>query len=423
MRISNYQQEDPLESRGIRRSPKMRLPTLGLHSSPVPVNLASSSPPNYVNSLTNVCQSYCAGTFARLIDGTSDLSLNGHFMKNYNCDIVELTRQITSDRVCLLTPKAGIMPPMMTVLKSFQSQVWIMIIVAYATLVLSFHVCSNLNLKYTSSSSSPTGCVPALDIFRTMVATPLSRKLRNNYEKILFALCGLFATVILNSFQGSLVTFLNTPMHFPDIDTFDELIASGLPLRTSSYSFSELLLSDRTLAKLERKLYFSKNVSAVENFQGRFAGFQRINVHNLKYFQDIKYALNEKESRFLHTMKQCLMSYFVSYAMRKDSPFKKRINEIISAVDHAGLIMKWNGDAAKYIFQKYKLVTKDPKSTKVFSLTDLEVAFFVFVWGLIASTIVFFGEIIISRRNERRTMWFLYCWRTGKQKRRFNRTG
>lgn len=338
------------------------------------------------------------GTFANLIDGTSDISLNGHFMKDYNCNIVELTRQITSDRVCLLTPKAGIIPPIITVLKSFQPEVWAMIIVTYIIVVTSFYCWNNFSLRYMKNEQRG-GCILALEIFRIMIASPLTRKSQKYSEKILFVFCWFFSVVILNAFQGSLVTFLNTPMHFPDINTFDELIDSGLPLRSSSYTFRELLLSDPTLSKLEKKLYFSKNVSAVENFQGRFAGFQRINVYNLKYFNDIRYVLNEKESRLLHTMKQCISSYFISYAIPKNSPYKSRIDEIISRVEQAGLLIKWNDDSAKYILEKYELITKEKKSTKVFSLTDLEVAFFVLICGLITSTFVLVIEIITGKRH------------------------
>lgn len=335
-----------------------------------------------------------SGTFAELMNGSTDVALNGHFLKKYKCNIVELTRQITSDRVCILTPKAGIIPPMITVFKSFQLEVWIMIAITYFAVVITLYVWVAVTSKYEWSL---TGCIVALDIFRVMVASPLTRKIRKNSEKILFAFCWFFATVILNSFQGSLVTFLNTPMHFPDLNTFDDLIESGLPLRTASVSFRELLLSDRNLRKLDKKLYFSLNVSAVENFHGRFAGFQRINVYNLKYFNDIRYVLDDNETRLLHTMQQYLSSYFISYAIRKDSPYKKRINDLISGVEHAGLIIKWNEDSSKYIFEKYQLVTKDRKSSKVFSVRDLEVAFLVSICGLVTSTIVLMVEIGVYR--------------------------
>lgn len=330
-----------------------------------------------------------SGTFANLIYGTSDVSLNGHFMKDYKCDTVELTRQVTCDQVCLMTPKAEVIPSIFAVLKSFQHEVWAMIAIAYFLVCLAFYWWAVVSAKYMNQKAAK-GCILGLEIFRIMIASPSHKKFGRYSEKILFAFCWFFSTVILNSFQGSLVTFLNTPMYYPDIETFDDLIASGLPLRTSSLSFRDLLLSDPNLSVLAKKLYFSKNISKMEHFYGEFAGFQRINVYNMKYYKDIKFTADNGENyKMLHTMKQCLTSYFISYAFPKNSPFKKRINEIISAVDYGGFIVKWNSDSAKYIFKKYHLATVESKNTKVFSLRDLEVAFFVFIAGLALSAVAF----------------------------------
>lgn len=353
------------------------------------------------------------GTFANLVYGISDISMNGHFVKEYRCDTIELTRQVTSDRVCFLVPKAGVIPPIFAVLKSFQLEVWIMIGVAYALVLVSFCLWAEFYVKYMNRKEI-RGCVLGLEIFRMMIAAP-SRKRFSRSERILFAFCWFFSTVILNSFQGSLVTFLNTPMHYPDIDTFDDLIASGLPIRTSSMSFRDLLLDDPSLSVLEKRLYYSKNTSMVEDFRGEFAGFQRINVYNLKYYKDIKRQVNGRRVKYLHTMKQCLSSYFISYAIPKNSPYKKRINVILSAVDYGGFIVKWNSDSAQYIFKKYQLATGPSKTIKVFSLHDLECAFFVFIAGLMLSTVVFCVEVAFEwwmkskfssrgKRSRRRSM-------------------
>lgn len=39
------------------------------------------------------------GTFAAVIDGRADLSANGHFLKDYNCYLAELTRHVIDDYV------------------------------------------------------------------------------------------------------------------------------------------------------------------------------------------------------------------------------------------------------------------------------------------------------------------------------------
>ncbi|KAL6952739.1 hypothetical protein U1Q18_050855 [Sarracenia purpurea var. burkii] len=161
------------------------------------------------------------GTFANLINGTSDLSLNSHFVKDYKCDTVELTRQVTSDLACVLVPKAGAVPPMFAVLKSLQLEVWAMIVIAYVAVCVAFYFWTRFSIKYMSRKVSK-GCILELEVFRMLISAPTNRKFKRYSEKVLFIFCWFFSTVILNSFQGSLVTVLNTPMYFPDIDTFED---------------------------------------------------------------------------------------------------------------------------------------------------------------------------------------------------------
>lgn len=59
--------------------------------------------PVYVNELTDAGKIYYGyrrtgdkayGTFAGVIDGRADISVNGHFLKDYNCYSAELTRHV-----------------------------------------------------------------------------------------------------------------------------------------------------------------------------------------------------------------------------------------------------------------------------------------------------------------------------------------
>lgn len=68
-------------------------------------------------------------------------------------------------------------------------------------------------------------------------------------------------------------------------------------------------------------------------------------------------------------------------------------------MDQAGLVLKWNGDVSKYIFDKYKPINpKDYDTSKVFSVRDLEIAFIVLSFGIILSTTVFIIEVLMYRR-------------------------
>lgn len=116
--------------------------------------------------------------------------------------------------------------------------------------------------------------------------------------------------------QGSLVTFLNTPMHYPDINTFTDLKESDLPIRTSSISFKEILTGDPNLKSLAYRVEKWAKEEDILNSDGRFAGFQRVNV-NLEQFKDVLFVANRNKTRVLHTMNECLISYFISYVVHR----------------------------------------------------------------------------------------------------------
>lgn len=85
---------------------------------------------------------------------------------------------------------------------------------------------------------------------------------------------------------------------------------------------------------------------------------------------------------------------FTCFFFFRNSPYKRRINILLSWIDQAGLVLKWNGDVSKYIFNKYKPINpKDYDTSKVFSVRDLEIAFIVLSFGIILSITVFIIEM------------------------------
>ncbi|CAH1716257.1 unnamed protein product [Aphis gossypii] len=145
------------------------------------------------------------GTFAGVIDGWADVSINGHFLKDYNCYLAELTRHITSDKVCLLTPKAGVIPPMMTVLMSFQREVWMMTAITCVLVTVIYFATAAAALD--THRQGPTGCNLGLEIYRMFIGAPTNRIFAYSCHRILTSFCLFFTLVILNAFQ---VIFFST---------------------------------------------------------------------------------------------------------------------------------------------------------------------------------------------------------------------
>lgn len=102
--------------------------------------------------------------------------------------------------MCLLTPKAGVIPPMMTVLMSFQREVWIMTAVTCTTVTVIYYASTALD---TRLQPRPTGCNLGLEIYRMFIGSPTNRLFAQSCQRILTSFCLIFTLVILNAFQVS----------------------------------------------------------------------------------------------------------------------------------------------------------------------------------------------------------------------------
>jgi len=106
-------------------------------------------------------------------------------------------RQITSDKVCLLTPKAGVIPPMMTVLMSFQREVWMMTAITCVLVTVIYFAAAALD----THRPGPTGSDLGLEIYRMFIGAPTNRIFALSCRRILTSFCLFFTLVILNAFQ------------------------------------------------------------------------------------------------------------------------------------------------------------------------------------------------------------------------------
>lgn len=111
--------------------------------------------------------------------------------------------QITSDKVCLLSPKAGVIPPMLTVLMSFQREVWMMTAITCTMVTLIYFGATALDAQ----RPGPTGCNLGLEIYRVFIGAPTNRVFARYCQKILTSFSLIFTLVILNAFQVSCQVF------------------------------------------------------------------------------------------------------------------------------------------------------------------------------------------------------------------------
>jgi len=108
--------------------------------------------------------------------------------------------------VCLLTPKAGVIPPMMTVLMSFQREVWTMTAITCVLVTVIYFAAAALD----THRPGPTGCDLGLEIYRMFIGAPTNRIFAYSCRRILTSFCLFFTLVILNAFQVTVINIVVT---------------------------------------------------------------------------------------------------------------------------------------------------------------------------------------------------------------------
>ncbi|KAI5708274.1 hypothetical protein M8J77_019568 [Diaphorina citri] len=330
----------------------------------------------------------------------------------YNVNRIAFTRFITNDIVCLLLPKAPQVSPLKTVLLSFDWPVWVGLAVTFGVVVSLYYLwhCTLRELfpwkkgispesSYYRPKSPGLDSIILLELYRTMLSLPSSSILPlSSDHRVLLAFLYGFSFIVTNAFQGSLFTFISTPVYYPDVNTFAELDHSGLPLWTSSSGWDELFIEDPHLENLAKRI-IRHNESSIRASASHFAGFQRINTHSRGLLRNIIQIRNARNvTRHLHVMRETLITYFISYVLLTESPYRNRIDQLLSYIDEAGLVQKWMTKMNRSLLARFTpLGHTVEKSANIFKLDDLRAPFMLLFAGLIISWVALAGELVVDR--------------------------
>lgn len=115
---------------------------------------------------------------------------------------------------------------------------------------------------------------------------------RHASGRLLLVSCSAACFVVVSLFQASVVTKLSIETNERDIDTFEDLARSGLPIRTSLRSIRDSLATDPHTKPLADKITLVK--TRTDYGQIRFVYVARImNLSHLKYSNYVAHYKNE----------------------------------------------------------------------------------------------------------------------------------
>jgi len=335
------------------------------------------------------------GSIGDILYDRADIALNSRFVKLYGTNDIEFTLPVGFDNLCVVVPKAKRLPKWLAIFRVFNSHVQFALVCVYVGCSIISRILQKMHSHFKRVHKDISLFDTCIEMLPPFLSLPLIRMPSSSHQKVFVMTCFVFGMIIASIFQGKLVTVLSKPDYYADINTLEELDASGLVIGTGSPNLIADTFSteESSLIKHLRDKIAYFNVS--QSVMSHVAEHQ--NMSALNRLSNAIYGIhlfhNSDGTLQLHIVKECPRTYSLAYIIPKGSPFLLRINNIIAQFVESGIIDKWNEDTRFNMtaFKRHKYSSND--SNKVFSLEDLQMPFLILVCGLFGSAITFCVEL------------------------------
>lgn len=312
------------------------------------------------------------GSLGDVVRQNTDVAGNGRFMIDYGTDAIEFTYPYQNDVMCFVVPKSSKIPRWTVLLRCFSLETWLALLGTFIFVILV--------LKTNR-----------LAVFAIFITSPTDLRGFSKVQKLFLLFCIMYSVTINGIFQGSLTTSFSTVSYYPDIDTLDDLIESGLIITTNL----DLLKHDdspQAMALKEKQILSRGNWSFSRAAEKKDAAALERHL-DAEFFIKERF-LDEDGLPRLHVVKECVASYFLAFVVPKGSPFVEEFSFALRKLTEAGLTKKWYKDVVNNVILTTKVVALRQKGDhRAFALEDLQTAFYILVLGIIVSSCVFLWEM------------------------------
>nr|CAH0098391.1 unnamed protein product [Daphnia galeata] len=356
-------------------------------------------------------------------DKVIDASAMGMIATPVRKKLVDLVYVIWTESFVMVVPVPGEEPRLFAFILPFQSTVWLLILITVITMVAIMSLFSKFYLKFFAKIIAGRNKLDPIPprketLFRLIInyaiyiinimtnqggSVALGVAITRLSFRVLVGVWLLIATVLVNSYSGTVISYLTVPKMKPPINTFDDLIASediGLVLLadTDAKTGPLKVLGDQMRSKPDRivsnvpKLY-----KKLETEHFAFP-FQKTFCQNF-VSNDFK---KDGKCRFKLTDPINVFGLW-SLPLQKDSKYSSMFNIALMELWEAG-IPSFSVKNAMPRADKCFAKTKPQASSRQIpiQLDDLMGAFFILGIGLSLAMFAFIVEIITEIKEIRR---------------------
>lgn len=337
------------------------------------------------------------GIFAMLKKDKVDMSFNARFFRfKMFRGAIEPTVTLGRDDVCILVPRTGISLNLDNIFDAFELPVWILFIAALPIYALFFQFYHRKRRSFrTLHSFSHT----FLRLFGWTTNQPYMYSPRTTLAKVVFGLWILYSAFITQWYNSNLTSYLMVKPRLPDITTLQQLEQSNYQIFTQ-LRYSSLLDDMVNKTNQYQNLFKRLHNDTIEQFVNRTLS------------KDTSYAYAHKEHliRYLMLkghlfdtfalMRECPVPFITVYGLSYGSPYKGRINWIMSQARDSGIINYWLGIGIhRDKMNQFRHFVSPSEHHVPISISHLQTSFYILLFGCIISLLVFLYEINLAKRH------------------------
>ncbi|KAG5679632.1 hypothetical protein PVAND_009190 [Polypedilum vanderplanki] len=339
----------------------------------------------------------------------ADIALADLFQTDYHLKVMDLTVPYTTECLTFITPEVLTDNSWKALISPFSFGMWIGTLVSLICIILIFYAFSNFylfikNPDYMKQTIYGKNTLVKKDVFDkfsacvvysySMLLLVSMPKLPDRWSvRLLTGWWWLYCVLVVVAYRASLTSILANPDPKLTIDSLEMLanskLACGMWGEQNKNFF--LMSSDRVTEKIIKKLqevdFEEDGIARVE--KGEFAYFESsVELKRLRFEYEKKQS--NKLLQSLHIMEECVINMPISIGLDKNSPLKKKMDQLIRYAMEGGLIIKWFKDAIK----NFESSIEESPAEALMDLKKFYAALVVLFTGYLISLITFIMEIV-----------------------------
>jgi hypothetical protein len=342
--------------------------------------------------------------------------------QDYDTRVAEFTYPLYTDQLCVVVKKAARIPSELLPLVVFEFNLWMALLVAgfligivwsllrsvnnnlrrphQADARVDFYVVNYSFSRFLAQQSALRQYLQVfVDTCLLFLSIPMRKFTRIQSERVFISSVALTSIIFVSIYQSLISTVFVKPLYFKDINSLEQLDASGAIIKVKYPGFlTDVFTNDSAAPDTYRNL--NKRMKLIED----------TNVFTLDLVRDVpntatitrKSTLKLDNSIYfmkgqLHLIEECPKNYFLAYMMPTHSLYAERINEILLDIQRFGFINNWI-DSLNFCetLISMRSMRDEVEPSAFLQFDDLKFPFYVVVGGNCFGIVVLLLELLIN---------------------------